>query len=179
MLIGIDVAKAELVLATRPNGERWTVANDERGVRTLVERLRVEAPPKPGYPKAINSLGDHLTARRLDLALTQREIAARLGVDPDSVRNWEAGRTFIEVRYYPELIAFLGYNPLPQPRTPGEAIRRERMSRGMSRNGLADLAGVDEATVRRLEADTPRTALRPKQRILHALGLWPATTSMK
>jgi len=45
MVIGIDVAKAELVVATRPDGERWTVANDERGVRTLVERLRA-APPE-------------------------------------------------------------------------------------------------------------------------------------
>src|SRR5689334_6665922 len=44
MLIGIDVAKAELVIAARPSGERWTVANDERGVRTLVERLRRDAP---------------------------------------------------------------------------------------------------------------------------------------
>lgn len=44
MLIGIDVAKAELVVAARPSGERWTVANDERGVRTLVERFRQEAP---------------------------------------------------------------------------------------------------------------------------------------
>jgi transposase len=40
MLVGIDVAKAELVVATRPGSERWTVENDERGVRTLVERLR-------------------------------------------------------------------------------------------------------------------------------------------
>jgi len=40
MLVGIDVAKAELVVATRPGGERWTVSNDERGVRTLVERMR-------------------------------------------------------------------------------------------------------------------------------------------
>jgi transposase len=43
MFVGIDVAKAELVVAVQPNGARWTVANDERGVRTLVERLR-EAP---------------------------------------------------------------------------------------------------------------------------------------
>jgi transposase len=40
MRVGIDVAKAELVVAVRPSGERWTVTNDERGVRTLVERLR-------------------------------------------------------------------------------------------------------------------------------------------
>jgi transposase len=44
MLIGVDVAKAELVIAARPSGERWTVANDERGIRTLVERLRRDAP---------------------------------------------------------------------------------------------------------------------------------------
>jgi len=44
MLIGIDVAKAELVVAVRPSGERWTVSNDERGVRTLVERFRREVP---------------------------------------------------------------------------------------------------------------------------------------
>jgi transposase len=44
MLVGIDVAKAELVLAVRPSGERWTVANDERGVRTLVDRFRADRP---------------------------------------------------------------------------------------------------------------------------------------
>lgn len=44
MLIGIDVAKAELVVAARPSGERWTVANDERGIRTLVDRLRGQPP---------------------------------------------------------------------------------------------------------------------------------------
>ena len=44
MLVGIDVAKGELVVAVRPSGERWTVANEERGVRTLVERLRTTPP---------------------------------------------------------------------------------------------------------------------------------------
>jgi transposase len=40
MFVGIDVAKAELVVSVVPLGERFTVVNDERGVRTLVERLR-------------------------------------------------------------------------------------------------------------------------------------------
>ena len=35
---GVDVAKAELVVASRPADECWAVTNDERGVRTLVER---------------------------------------------------------------------------------------------------------------------------------------------
>ena len=44
MVIGIDVAKAELVVAERPGDERWSVTNDERGVRMLVDRLRTETP---------------------------------------------------------------------------------------------------------------------------------------
>jgi transposase len=44
MLVGIDVAKAELVVAVRPSGERWTVSNDEHGIRALVERLRATPP---------------------------------------------------------------------------------------------------------------------------------------
>ena len=44
MFIGIDVAKAELVVAARPSGERWTVANDEAGGRALAARLVAAAP---------------------------------------------------------------------------------------------------------------------------------------
>lgn len=44
MFVGIDVAKAELVVSILPSAERFTVANDERGVRTLVERLCGLAP---------------------------------------------------------------------------------------------------------------------------------------
>ena len=40
MFVGVDVAKAELVISILPAAERFTVENDERGVRTLVERLR-------------------------------------------------------------------------------------------------------------------------------------------
>ena len=44
MFIGIDVAKAELVVAVHPSAARWTVANDDRGVRTLIDRLRETSP---------------------------------------------------------------------------------------------------------------------------------------
>lgn len=44
MFIGIDVSKAELVIASRPEREPWTCANDERGVRELVGRLQALAP---------------------------------------------------------------------------------------------------------------------------------------
>jgi transposase len=46
MFIGVDVAKAELVVSVLPSAERFTVPNDERGVRTLVERLRPVSPQR-------------------------------------------------------------------------------------------------------------------------------------
>jgi transposase len=42
--VGIDVAKATLDVQVRPTDERWTVANDESGIRTLIEQLRTVAP---------------------------------------------------------------------------------------------------------------------------------------
>jgi transposase len=42
--VGIDVAKAPLDIARRPTGERWAVANDDRGLAALVERLQAMSP---------------------------------------------------------------------------------------------------------------------------------------
>lgn len=43
-VVGIDVAKAELEIAVRPSGERWTAANEASGIRELVVRLTALAP---------------------------------------------------------------------------------------------------------------------------------------
>jgi transposase len=42
--IGIDVAKAELVVAARPDGARWTVPNEDAGIRALAQRLSAARP---------------------------------------------------------------------------------------------------------------------------------------
>ena len=40
VLVGIDVAKAQLDMALRPTGTRWTVTNDDAGIAELVTRLQ-------------------------------------------------------------------------------------------------------------------------------------------
>lgn len=109
--------------------------------------------------------------RRLDLGLTQKEAAVRLAVDTDSVRNWEAGRTTIAMRFYPALLEFLGHSPFPQCQSEGQLIERERKTRGWSRKRLALLAGVDEATVKRLEIDRPRIVPRSRAAVPRILGM--------
>jgi len=43
-VVGIDVAKAELVVAVRPGGDQWTVPNNEAGVACLRARLQQLVP---------------------------------------------------------------------------------------------------------------------------------------
>jgi transposase len=44
MFIGIDVAKAELVVGVRPTGSGWTAVNDAAGVRDVIARLQALGP---------------------------------------------------------------------------------------------------------------------------------------
>ena len=44
MFVGIDVAKAELVISVLPAHDRFTVANDATGVETLVEQMVARVP---------------------------------------------------------------------------------------------------------------------------------------
>jgi len=44
VFVGVDVAKAELVVALRPGGESWALPNDPTGVAQLLKRLRPHTP---------------------------------------------------------------------------------------------------------------------------------------
>jgi transcriptional regulator with XRE-family HTH domain len=105
------------------------------------------------------------------MGLRQKEAACQLGVHPGGLENWEYGRTTPANRFMPAVTRFLGYNPSPTPRTMGERVAHERIARGWSRKRLALAASVDEATVRRIEEDTPRLARRPFRAVLAALDI--------
>src|SRR5687768_14376449 len=51
----------------------------------------------------------------------------------------------------PVIIAFLGYNPLPEAATLGERLVRQRTTLGMSQKNAAIEMGVDPATLARWE----------------------------
>jgi transposase len=44
VFVGIDVAKADLAVAVRPQTEAWIVPNDDKGIQDLVARVRAIAP---------------------------------------------------------------------------------------------------------------------------------------
>jgi len=105
------------------------------------------------YPSILRHVGDHLRKRRLDLGLLQRETARRIGVDTTTITNWELGHTAPALCWMPDIIRFLGYDPRPEPRTIGEALKHYRHSRGMTQEELAVGLDVDPSTLARWEAE--------------------------
>ena len=84
-----------------------------------------------------------------------------LGAAKESLRHWELDQHEPEVRFFPAIIRWLGYNPLPEPKSRGEAIRRARLSKGLSMKELARVVGVDEETVAGVEAGRRRMFRQP------------------
>lgn len=93
------------------------------------------------------TLGDHIRRRRLMLAITQEEAAARLGVNAWTVLNWETGQTKPAIQFIPALVGFLGYDPEPvDTGTLAGKLVSKRRELGLSQLEAARSIGVDPAT---------------------------------
>jgi len=97
------------------------------------------------------TLGEHLKKRRLELGLLQREVAKELRINDASYFNWENDYREPMIRFMPRLIAWLGYDPFPPPRSSSEWLVAVRRNLGLSKKRLAKTIGADEATVRSWE----------------------------
>jgi transcriptional regulator with XRE-family HTH domain len=129
--------------------------------------LRVPKPLPEAYPHQLKTLGDHLRKRRLDLALTQKDVADRLDADESSVWNWEKSRSSPALRFMPRIIAFLGYQPDDtKPEGLGQKTVAFRRLRGLTQKELARRLGVDPSTV----ASWERGEHQPSRRMLGRLG---------
>ena len=94
------------------------------------------------------SLGEHVRKRRLELRLTQKQAAERLGVNPWTVLNWEKDHTEPPIESMPAIIRFLGYDPFPEPKSLVERFLAKRRAMGWSIKEAARQLGVDEWTWR-------------------------------
>jgi transcriptional regulator with XRE-family HTH domain len=108
--------------------------------------LRAPKPRPEHYPKEINSLGDHIRTRRLNLKLLQRQVAEHIGVNAATITNWERNASNPVVRYMPAIIKFLGYDPLPPASSLPEHLAAARRELGLTQRRMAERLGVDPST---------------------------------
>lgn len=121
------------------------------------------AKPISGYPQSPRHIGEHLRKRRIDLGLRQEDVAREIRVSPFTIINWELGETRPRVDFGPRIIEFLGYDPLPEPRTFGEEVWKLRWRSGVTQRELARRIGVNESTVRDWEKGEHQPCRRSRE----------------
>ncbi len=84
--------------------------------------------------------------KRLEMGLMQKDVAAKLGVSPWTILNWEKGHTEPFIAFIPAIVRFLGYDPIPQPQTLSQHLLAKRRAMGWSIKKAAGALGVDPAT---------------------------------
>src|SRR5262249_48095713 len=118
--------------------------------------LRAEKPKSPKYPENLETLGNRIRKRRLDLSLLQKEVAIRIGVDTETVYRWERNRASPSISQFPRIIRFLGYDPLRVPGTLPTQLRNARQRLGLSQAAMARHLGIDPTTLRKWEQGRTR-----------------------
>jgi transcriptional regulator with XRE-family HTH domain len=113
--------------------------------------LKTQKPKSLKYSKQLNTLGDHIRKRRLDLGLFQRQVAEQIGVTEWTIFNWESNATRPPNRHVPRIIAFLGYNPIVTGSSLAERLKSGRKSLGLSQKRAAAIVGLNESTLAKLE----------------------------
>ena len=109
-------------------------------------RLKALKPKETDFEP--QSLGEHLKLQRLHRKLSQIEAARVLEVNPCTILNWEKGYTKPPVEAMPALLQFLGYDPLPEPKTIPERLLAKRRAQGWSIREAARNVEVDPGTWR-------------------------------
>ena len=120
LVVGIDVAKAELVVAVRPSGMQWTAANEAGGIGELATRLTALGPTlivleaTGGYELAVVGA---LTTAGLPLVV----------VNPRQVRDFAkaTGQLAKTDRLDAELLAVFGERVRPPVRPVPDELHRE------------------------------------------------------
>ena len=105
------------------------------------------------YDRTLAKLSDHLRKRRYELGLFQKEAAQRIDVSHETYVWWEVDQAKPNFQSWPKVIAYLGYDPHPEPTTLGERLLQYRRLNGISRTALAREIGCDPETLRKWEKD--------------------------
>ena len=71
--------------------------------------LTAQKPPPKGYRTHPHTMGEYLRKRRIDLGLTPKEAAHRLGVQRKSYYIWENDLSPPPAWIWYRIMAFLGY----------------------------------------------------------------------
>ena len=109
--------------------------------------------PIEGYPKPEDlSLGAELKRRRLELGITQKQAALRLGILPANYARFERNVHIPHIKKRKEINKFLGFNYWDDgSNSLGNRLLQYRLQNQLSAKELGKVIGVSRNTIKRLE----------------------------
>lgn len=113
----------------------------------------VKKPPVSGFPWNPKTLGQHIFKKRIELGLTQFQVARQLGLGLQTISHWELEDNVPNISKYPAIINFLGYYPFTTDETEGGKIVRYRYENGISQKRFARMMKTSVAVVKMLESN--------------------------
>lgn len=128
-------------------------------------QLKAQKPARKPYPKELITYGDHLRKKRLDLNLSQPQVAKLINVTTDSITNWELNRNNPDLIHIPNIISFLEYAPdiIINP------IKKYRTEKGLTQKELAKILEIDPTTLARIERGDKIISLKVKLKLTNLL----------
>lgn len=174
IVIGIDDIAINLCyLPQTPSSASMSSELVASGQRNFIPalpfcKISIDAkkPNNSAYPETIQTLGDHLRKRRLDLGLLQSHVANLLSVSEATVCNWENNLAEPSLPHLPKIYQFLGYVPgKKQTTTLGEKIIEYRKQRGLSQEQLARELEIDPGTLLEVEKERREPTRKVREKI--------------
>lgn len=100
------------------------------------------------YPYYLKTLGDHLRKRRLDLNLTQKQLAEDiLHTSTSNIKNWEANRRQVSLCFRPQIYEFIGYFPCDVSLRLGLRLKERKKNFGLSIRMVSKMLLADPCTI--------------------------------
>jgi len=122
------------------NWETGRSTADLRSIPAAVKFLGSDPRPAGSFPL-------RLRLARERMGLSQRALAARLGVNPKTVWLWELGKHDPPAALVPRIEAVIGPSPVDPEAPIGERLRAYRRALGLKQRELADQIGVHQKSI--------------------------------
>ena len=130
----------------------WQIPNDTKA-EFIPARVKCKKPPK--FHAVIDlpeTLGEHIALKRKQLKLTQSEVMARIGViSPCAYRSWESYGVSPHIKFYPQIMEFLGYCPIQYSQSEGHRLKLAREHVGLSYREVDRLLKLSKGCTYRTE----------------------------
>jgi len=117
--------------------------------------LYTSLPLHKDYPTSLNTIYDHIKARRIDRGLSKVELAKILDISPLTIGSWENHHKHLIPRMRKKIIDWLGYVPPlgVDENSLGGRLYIYRSINGLNQKDISKMLKMDRSAITKIESN--------------------------